>query len=181
MLARSFASLSALLIIMTSFVQVAATVGSVPTPFADDSGFSVFLAEGWIGEDVDNTNPSSQSAESGHAYGLLAIFCLQEQAFPQIGGSSSCESAEDSANVFRYKDLPSRPEFASLPPSYKITAEDMMVYDFGRTNLLGGYDNLEIVLSEDISVHSGSIPAILTLATHHSKTASGLQVQIASF
>jgi hypothetical protein len=181
MLARSIVSLSALLIIMTSFVQVAATVGSVPTPFADDSGFSVFLPEGWIGEDIDNMSPSSQSAESGLGYGLLAIFCPQEQAFPQIGGSSSCESAEDSAYVFRHKDLRSRPEFASLLSSYKITAEDMMVCDFGRTNPSGGYDNLEIVLSEDISVHSGSMPAILTLATHHSKTGSGLEVQIASF
>jgi hypothetical protein len=66
MLARSIVSLSALLIIisMTAFVQAAAVASSVPTPFADDSGFSVFLPQGWIGEDIDNTNPSSQSGES---------------------------------------------------------------------------------------------------------------------
>src|SRR3712207_1787059 len=63
-LARSIVSLSALLIItsMTAIVQVAAAAGSVPTPFADDSDFSVFLPEGLIREDVDNTSPSSQSA-----------------------------------------------------------------------------------------------------------------------
>ncbi len=65
MLARSIVSLSALLIIisMTAFVQVAVAAGSVPTPFADDNGFSVFLPEGWMREDIDNTSPSSQSAE----------------------------------------------------------------------------------------------------------------------
>lgn len=107
MLARSIVSLSALLIIisLTAFSQVAAAAGSVPTPFADDSGFSVFLPQGWIGEDIDNTNPSSQSAESRLGYGLLSIFCPQEQVFPHIDGSSSCESAEDSAYVFRYSSL----------------------------------------------------------------------------
>jgi|ERR687893_368580 hypothetical protein len=83
MLARSIVSLSALLIIisLTAFSQVAAAAGSVPTPFADDSGFSVFLPQGWIGEDIDNTNPSSQSAESRLGYGLLSIFCPQERYF----------------------------------------------------------------------------------------------------
>lgn len=166
---------------MASFVQAAGTAGSSSTPFTDDSGFSVFLPGGWVGEDIDNTSPSSQSAESQLGYGILAIFCPQEQALPQIGGRSSCEPAEDAAYVFRYKDLGSRPEFASLPSNYEITAEDMMAYDFGRESPLGFHNNLEIVLSEDISVHSGSIPAILTLATYYSETSSGLQVQIASF
>ena len=104
MLARSIVSLSALLIIisMAAFGQVAAAAGSISTPFADDSGFSVFLPQGWIGEDIDNTSPSSQSAESRLGYGLLAIFRPQQQAFPQIDSSSICESAEDSAYVFRY-------------------------------------------------------------------------------
>jgi hypothetical protein len=85
-------------------------------------------------EDIDNTSPSSQSAESQLCYGILAIFCPLEQALPQSSGRYSCEPAGNAAYVFRYKDLGSRPEFASLSPNYEITAEDMMMYDFGRTS-----------------------------------------------
>jgi hypothetical protein len=159
-----------------------ATTNSAPTPFTDDSGFSVLLPEGWVGEDFDNINPSSQSAESQLGYGILTAFCPQEQVSPQVGGcGSNCQSAEDVVYVFRYKDLRSRPEFASLPSDYKITAEDMMAYELGKTSPLVEYSNVEIVLSEDVSIRSGSIPAKLTLATYDAETSSGRQVQIASY
>jgi hypothetical protein len=71
--------------------------------------------------------------------------------------------------------------FASLPSDYKITAEDMTAYELGKTSPLVDYSNVEIVLSEDISIHSGFIPAKLTLATYDAETPSGRQVQIASY
>jgi hypothetical protein len=188
-LAHSFVALSAILItvIMAAFAQATATTttstttNSESTPFIDDIGFSVLLPAGWVGEDFDNTSPSSQSAESQLGYGILAAFYPQEQALPRVGGSSNCQSAEDAAYVFRYKDLRSRAEFASLPSDYEITAEDVMVYELGSTCLIGNYSNLQIVLSEDVSIHSGSIPAKLTLATYEAETSSGRQVQIASY
>ncbi len=104
MMIRPIISLFSLVIIvgMASFAQTAAaTASSLSTPFTDDSGFSVFLPEGRVGEDIDNTSPPSQSAELRLGYSILATFCPQEQDLPQIGGRSSCERAEDAAYVFR--------------------------------------------------------------------------------
>jgi hypothetical protein len=57
----------------------------------------------------------------------------------------------------------------------------MMAYELGRTRPLGDYSNVQVILSEDVSIHSGSIPAKLTLATYDAETPSGRQVQMASY
>jgi hypothetical protein len=102
------------------------------TVFTDDTGFTVDLPQGWIANDFDNNGAEAQALEDNLGYTKLVTFYRGEDSFPSLGSEvSRCEisTTSDWVQVFRYKNLASKPEFASIVQSGRaITASDVFLY-----------------------------------------------------
>src|SRR5215211_4684070 len=94
-------------------------------------GFQIQVPAGWVVEDIDNTNVSTQMSEEQSGYTYLARICPLDNALIVSGGRYQCEQGS-TANVMimRFNDLHQRPEFASLGNrnSSIITTSDFLSY-----------------------------------------------------
>jgi hypothetical protein len=124
-----FAIPAILLLLLLSSIAPSVTVqvtttAITATTFTDDTGFTVELALGWTANDYDNKGGEALAAENKLGYAKLVTFCSDNNEVPTCD-----ESLGDYVQVFRYKDLHKRPEFASIIASGKpITANDMFLY-----------------------------------------------------
>jgi hypothetical protein len=107
-----------------------------PSLLEEDTGFVAVLPPGWIANDFDNTSPQAIALEEQTGYAKLITFCEEEgSAFPTLGSNTrTCNELPLSATneyvqVFRYKELDKRPEFAPvLQQGRNITANDLFLY-----------------------------------------------------
>jgi hypothetical protein len=101
-------------------------------PFIDDAGFMVNIPPGWIANDYQNTDVQSAAVEDKLGYTKLATFCPSEDATPSLGSEvPTCNTSfpSDSVQVFRYKHVSQKPEFAPIVKSGKaITSNDIFLY-----------------------------------------------------
>jgi hypothetical protein len=99
------------------------------TIYTSPDGFRLQVPSGWVMWDGDNTMPGAVSSEKSQGLGMLAELCPQTGAMPQIGGGYVCSPSEEQSRVsiFRYANLTSRPEFASIVSSdQNITISDLV-------------------------------------------------------
>ena len=120
-------------------------------------GIRVGVPEGWVFEDLNNTDPSSQQAEQSYGAGVLVELCPQNQATPQIGGTYLCPAAEeglDSVSVWRFADLESRPEFAGvLQRNQSITTTDLVAFYFMFLEQKANFSNFRLLQNIDTTIN----------------------------
>jgi hypothetical protein len=158
----------------TGITPEAGTLPSLPpTMFQSDvDGIRVGVPDGWVVEDMNNTDPGLLQAEQSYGAGVLVEICPQNQSTPQIGGTYLCPEAQeglDSVSVWRFADLKSRPEFAGVvQQNQSITTTDLVAFYFlfleqkaGFTNfrLLQNIDTTVNVMDPQTSVRVGTVPA----------------------
>ncbi|HEU4822630.1 MAG TPA: hypothetical protein VFS97_04335 [Nitrososphaeraceae archaeon] len=130
-------------------------------PFTDDTGFTVDLPLGWIANDYRNTGPDAAITENNLGYTKLVTFCNENDAAPTLGSEvPSCNISPlgDFIEVFRYKDLASKSEFASIVQSGReITANDVFLYyleelkRYGKATVLPGASPLTPLIDEEFT------------------------------
>jgi hypothetical protein len=120
-------------------------------------GIRVGVPNGWVFEDLNNTDPSLQQGEQNYGAGVLVELCPQTQATPQIGGTYLCPEAEEgleSVSVWRFADLKSRPEFAGVVErNQSITTNDLMAYYFLFLEQKANYTNFTALENIDTTVN----------------------------
>jgi hypothetical protein len=124
-----------------------------------DDGFRVQVPDGWVIEDIDNTDPARLPRALSGDTDLLARLCRSEDALPGIGGTYECGQVDfpDKVTIFRNANLHSRPEFATILRQNKsITLLDLVSIqnkDFsGSYERLGLY-NLRVSNMQDRTVN----------------------------
>jgi plastocyanin len=133
-------------------------------------GIRVQVPNGWVVEDIENTDPNRQQYEKITGAGGLAVLCPQAETLPKIGGGYYCSrGAEDSVTIGRYADLKSRPEFAVLARENKsITISDLLAYHIQFFERLG-FTDFRLLENIDRAVNVTDSQTNQTIATAPAK------------
>ncbi|HEX6280726.1 MAG TPA: hypothetical protein VFZ67_00720, partial [Nitrososphaera sp.] len=110
---------------------------------SEEDGFRLQVPQGWVIEDDDNTNPELLDIEEGLGFIFLAMLCLEVEALPGVGGTFQCEpeSLSQDVGIARFKDLQSRPEFATLVRENRtITSADLIPLHIDMVEVFGGHN-----------------------------------------
>lgn len=117
-------------------------------------GFHVQAPNGWVIEDIDNTNFTLRRAEAELGYALIANICPQEQALSVIGGGTyDCEQSPDNVYMMRFSDLRDWPEFASARNDNITTPDFLSFYIQHFMQGAVGVRNIETVNNIDTTVN----------------------------
>ncbi|HKH86386.1 MAG TPA: hypothetical protein VKA40_07530, partial [Nitrososphaera sp.] len=139
----------------TGLTPEAGTLPLLPTTIFQSTadGISVGVPDGWVVEDLNNTDSSLQQSEQSYGAGGLVELCPQILATPQIGGSYLCPDAQeglDSVSVWRFADLKSRPEFAGLVQrNQSITTTDLVAFYFLFLEQKANFTNIRLLQNID--------------------------------
>jgi hypothetical protein len=140
-----------------------------------DDGFRIQVPNGWVVQDINNTNIFWQRYEEQNVVGGLAFVCPQEETQLAVGGTFECKIAPPPPSlapmsISRFKDLDKRPEFASIQQNQTdITISDF--FDFYIRFLEWGIPprevphNLQIVNETDTTVNVINPQTNQTVAT----------------
>ena len=108
-----------------------ATTTTTTTTFQSNvDSIRVQVPNGWVVDDIDNTDSNIQQMEKSRGAVELAVLCPQGETLPKIGGGIECSNgAENDVMIGRFADLGSRPEFSALVRENKsITISDLLAY-----------------------------------------------------
>ncbi len=130
--------------------------------------FSIAVPQGWVIEDVLNTDTDALLGEMQQGARLLARLCPQEQALPGTAGAYNCKQADERIDVQRYPNLADEPEFTSISTS-DTTNKNFLSYQMMKLQKLGYTDfsilqniNTTIdIISADTNNTIGIVPANL--------------------
>jgi hypothetical protein len=141
-----------------------------------DDGFRIQVPNGWVVQDIDNTNVFWQRYEEQNVVGGLAYVCPQEETQLAVGGTFECKLAPPPPSlapmsISRFKDLDKRPELASIQQNQTndITISDF--YAFYMRFLEWGIPpreephNLQVVNETDMTVNVINAQTNQTVAT----------------
>ena len=136
-------------------------------------GFRVEVPNGWVVQDLSNTQPVL-SSERGIGYHIIAALCMTEDSLPGIGGTYQCQYAKSGVRVgiIRFSDLDSIPEIEVLERQNKtITPLDVVALQIGVLSEpleTSGIENLRMRTTNDTTVNvidsetnqtTGTVPA----------------------
>jgi hypothetical protein len=113
--------------------------------------FSIAVPDGWVLQDVDNTDTETLLDEMMQGSRGLAQLCPKEQALADIEGTYSCEESNESVFIQRYPNLADEPEFASIVNS-NITNEDLLDYHIVKLQKLG-YSEISILQNSKMTIN----------------------------
>jgi hypothetical protein len=136
----------------------AGTLPLLPTTVFQSTvdGIRVGVPDGWVVEDLNNTDSSLQESEQSYGAGNLVELCPQILATPQIGGAYLCPDAQeglDSVSVWRFADLKSRPEFAGLVQrNQSIATNDLVAFYFLFLEQKANFSNIRLLQNIDTTV-----------------------------
>src|SRR5829696_6231905 len=159
----------------TGLTPEAGTLPLLPTTIFQSTadGISVGVPDGWVVEDLNNTDSSLQQSEQSYGAGGLVELCPQILATPQIGGSYLCPDAQeglDSVSVWRFADLKSRPEFAGLVQrNQSITTTDLVAFYFLFLEQKANFTNIRLLQNIDTTVNVIDPQTNETIATAPAK------------
>lgn len=128
---------------------------------ASDS-FRISVPEGWVIEDISNTDTDALLGEMQQGSRLLARLCPQEQALADNDGSYNCEEADERIDVQRYPNLAEEPEFASISNS-NTTNENFLSYHMMKLQKLG-YTDFSILQNINMTINVISADTNNTIA-----------------
>jgi hypothetical protein len=127
--------------------------------FQDDGGFVVDVPPGWVANDFQNSDPQAISTENKLGYTKLLTLCPSEDAIPSLGSEvPTCDTSHpnDYVQVFRYKHVSEKPEFASIVQSGRaITPNDIFLYHLEE--LKRYYNFMSSVNPPGVSPHQPNI------------------------
>ncbi len=124
--------------------------------------FSMEIPDGWLLQDVYNTDTDTLLDEMMQGSRLLAQLCPEEQAVADIEGTYSCEESNESVYIQRYPNLADEPEFASILNS-DITNEDLLDYHIVKLQKLG-YSEISILQNSNMTINVTDTETIETIA-----------------
>jgi hypothetical protein len=159
----------------TGLTPEARTLPFLPTTIFQSTvdGIRLGVPDGWVVEDLNNTDSSSQQSEQNYGAGSLVELCPQILATPQIGGSYLCPDAQeglDSVSVWRFADLKSRPEFAGLVQrNQSITTTDLVAFYFLFLEQKANFTNIRLLQNIDTTVNVIDPQTNETIATAPAK------------
>jgi hypothetical protein len=113
--------------------------------------FSIAIPDGWVLQDVYNTDTDTLLDEMMQGSRLLAQLCPEEQAVADIEGTHRCEESNESVYIQRYPNLADEPEFASIINS-NITNEDLLDYHMVKLQKLG-YGEINILQKSNLTIN----------------------------
>jgi hypothetical protein len=113
--------------------------------------FSIAIPDGWVLQDVYNTDTYTLLDEMMQGSRLLAQLCPEEQAVADIEGTHRCEESNESVYIQRYPNLADEPEFASIINS-NITNEDLLDYHMVKLQKLG-YGEINILQKSNLTIN----------------------------
>ena len=147
--------------------QVLSSQGLIPdqqdrTFESISDGFRITVPEGWVIEDIHNTDTNALLGEMQQGSRLLARLCLQEQAIADNDGSYNCEEADERIDVQRYPNLAEEPEFASISNS-NTTNENFLSYHMMKLQKLG-YTDFSILQNINMTINVISADTNNTIA-----------------
>src|SRR5215212_2686919 len=143
----------------TGLTPEARTLPFLPTTIFQSTvdGIRLGVPDGWVVEDLNNTDSSSQQSEQNYGAGSLVELCPQILATPQIGGTYLCPDTQeglDSVSVWRFADLKSRPEFAGLVQrNQSITTTDLVAFYFLFLEQKANFTNIRLLQNIDTTVN----------------------------
>jgi len=142
-----------------------------------DDGFRIQVPNGWVVQDIDNTNVFWQRYEEQNVVGGLAYVCPQEETQLAVDGTFECELAPPPPSlapmsISRFKDLDKRPEFAESIQQNQtndITISDFYAFyirflDWGIPPREEPH-NLQVVNETDTTVNVIDVQTNQTVAT----------------
>jgi hypothetical protein len=159
----------------TGLTPEAGTLPSLPTTVFQSTvdGIRVGIPDGWVVEDLNNTDSSSQQSEQSYGAGNLVELCPQILATPQIGGTYLCPDTQeglDSVSVWRFAELKSRPEFAGLVQrNQSITTTDLVAFYFLFLEQKANFSNIRLLQNIDTTVNVIDPQTNETIATAPAK------------
>ena len=159
----------------TGLTPEAGTLPLLPTTIFQSivDGIRVGVPDGWVVEDVNNTDPSLRQSEQSYGAGSLVELCPQILATPQIGGTYLCPDVQeglDSVSVWRFADLKSRPEFAGLiQRNQSITTTDLVAFYFLFLEEKANFTNIRLLQNIDTTVNVIDPQTNETIATAPAK------------
>jgi hypothetical protein len=159
----------------TGLTPEARTLPFLPTTIFQSTvdGIRLGVPDGWVVEDLNNTDSSSQQSEQNYGAGSLVELCPQILATPQIGGTYLCPDTQeglDSVSVWRFADLKSRPEFAGLVQrNQSITTTDLVAFYFLFLEQKANFTNIRLLQNIDTTVNVIDPQTNETIATAPAK------------
>ena len=159
----------------TGLTPEARTLPFLPTTIFQSTvdGIRLGVPDGWVVEDLNNTDSSSQQSEQNYGAGTLVELCPQILATPQIGGTYLCPDTQeglDSVSVWRFADLKSRPEFAGLVQrNQSITTTDLVAFYFLFLEQKANFTNIRLLQNIDTTVNVIDPQTNETIATAPAK------------
>ena len=159
----------------TGLTREARTLPFLPTTIFQSTvdGIRLGVPDGWVVEDLNNTDSSSQQSEQNYGAGSLVELCPQILATPQIGGTYLCPDTQeglDSVSVWRFADLKSRPEFAGLVQrNQSITTTDLVAFYFLFLEQKANFTNIRLLQNIDTTVNVIDPQTNETIATAPAK------------
>lgn len=143
----------------TRLTPEAGTLPLPPTTIFQSTvdGIRMGVPDGWVVEDLNNTDSSLEQSEQSYGAVSLVELCPQILATPQIGGTYLCADAQeglDSVSVWRFADLKSRPEFAGLVQrNQSITTTDLVAFYFLFLEQKANFTNIRLLQNIDTAVN----------------------------
>jgi hypothetical protein len=113
--------------------------------------FNITLPDGWVIQDVYNTDTDTLLKEMMQGSRLLAQICPQDQAIADIEGTYDCEESNESIHIQQYPNLSDQPEFASIGNS-NIRNEDLLEYHIMKLQRLG-YTEISILYNANMTIN----------------------------
>ena len=113
--------------------------------------FNITVPDGWVIQDVYNTDTYTLLEEMMHGSRLLARICPQDQAIHDIEGNYDCEESNESIYIQQYPNLATQPEFASIANS-NIRNENLLDYHIMKLQKLG-YNEISILHNTNMTIN----------------------------
>jgi hypothetical protein len=144
----------------TTTAESAAETAPLTTIYQSNvDGFRIGVADGWVVEDPDNNQPSSQILARQLGFGSLADLCPQSQALRDVNGTYYCLPEVSAAiRILRFSELQTRPEFTTAGVQENINNRTITISDFVSfltqfVEKFFGFKNLQIANTSDTTVN----------------------------
>jgi hypothetical protein len=113
--------------------------------------FNITVPNGWVIQDVYNTDTITLLEEMMQGSRLLAQICPRDQAIASIEGTYNCEESNENIYIQQYPNLADRPEFASIANS-NIRNENLLEYQIMKLQKLG-YNEISILSNTNMTIN----------------------------
>jgi hypothetical protein len=123
--------------------------------------FNITVPDGWVIQDVHDTDTDILLEEMMQGSRLLAQICPKDQAIADTDGGYDCEESEESIYIQQYPNLPDKPEFISIARS-NITNENLLDYHIMKLQKLG-YNEISILHNTNMTINVTSSNANETI------------------